>query len=1156
MKLKRLRIHRISGLGDDGLDYPDLAGGLNVVIGLNGSGKTTTCEAIRGLLWERYLKDRSQVLISSTWLDGEQTVTIDREGDRRTCKRGGKIVDLPMLPPADLARCFTITIDDLFEIDDTDRAKAIVDHLAGGYDLPAVRKLVTDITPNQAGKRARKANSDLAETCRHVREVQGSQKDLRDSESTISDLQEHAQEANDAAARLVHIATVRKLRTLLGEIEGAEALLDGFGEGMDRLRGNEADMLDKLREDTDAQDDKLATAERQADDAVRSQADTNLPDGGIETLRLEEQQDHLTALAEAERDLADAQDALGEADPQRRDALGRLGAIDNADRIEALDTTGLNEIDTLHHDSGVNRAALAEVNAQLDPQDEPEPVGDIGAMERGVGILREWLESGPASRAAERKNATLVWILAGLLAVTGVTLALMVNGWWAALVAPALAAVFVARGDGPQAATDRRADRQSAFARTELDAPEAWTPGAVGQRIAELERAIAQARQNQLRADRRREARRKFERLSVEADALETRRTELAQRLGVAAGTGTTALTDLATNLRTFRSASAALETARNKAKKAERTHRDVLEKINTFLAEFGGDTCDTCLAGRRQVRQVQQRAAQYAAATEALAAAQETARDAQGDIAKLRGRMRELFDNAGLDDSDDRALAERLARLEAYRNAKGTLRGLEAQENMLRSQLADAGDLLELSPEALDRHEQELKQRAEARDETHRRIGEIELRVKQASRERSLQDALAAKEEKEAVLDDLRIATLRAAAGEFLLDEITEEFRAESEPRVMQQARDWFARFTHYRYELQADTEVDRGRAAFWAKDNTTQRMMGLNELSRGTRMQLLLAVRLAFAATVEGRTPVPFILDEVLSSSDPERFQAIADCLLTLVSEGRQVFYFTCQPGDAKAWKDAADAAGIDDVKQIDLGQAGHRGAPTAGALSESTISLSETPAPDGASLSDYARVLGVGPLNPAAGAAGAHVAYVLDNAEQLYALEKQRYRRVGPLRALAEAGAYDAYIASDAMARALARADLLDAFAAAWSIGRGRPLTREDLTNAGVSEKFIDAVAELARELDWDAGRVIEAIEAGGIKRFHKKTIEAMRDWMLGFGHLSTEDTLDEDAARTRVLAAANAYVNDDVLTVDEVGHLFETWWRMCDQATETV
>ena len=315
---------------------------------------------------------------------------------------------------------------------------------------------------------------------------------------------------------------------------------------------------------------------------------------------------------------------------------------------------------------------------------------------------------------------------------------------------------------------------------------------------------------------------------------------------------------------------------------------------------------------------------------------------------------------------------------------------------------------------------------------------------------------------------------------------------------------------------------------------------------------MQLLLAVRLAFAAAAEEGTPLPFVLDEVLSSSDPDRFRAVIGCLLVLVREGRQVFYFTCQPGDAEAWHEVSGEMGIADARRIDLAEI-RRGERTASTLlSESTVRAVRVPEPGERSLPEYAQALGVPELVPAAGAAPAHLAHLVTDAEQLHRVAAAGIETYGQLATLAGHGEVDAYLDGRLLNQIRGRARVLDAFAEAWAIGRGRPLTPEALTESGVTGTFIESAAEVAGELNWDAKRLLQVIrekQDDRLKGFRTKTLDSVEDSLIHSGHLDPSETLNREAALNRVLAGANEVVKQGWLDAAEVRALFEQFWERC-------
>jgi hypothetical protein len=888
--------------------------------------------------------------------------------------------------------------------------------------------------------------------------------------------------------------------------------------------------------------------------------DTELPDGGVAPEHLAEQQQCLADLREAERDLRQNQSAVGRVDAARKEALKCLFAVGDEETIDAIDIDALDEIETLHREIELNRAKCIEAKSRLELLGPDEPPCDIGELERGLGALRDWLAVDSANGANLSPSDVPLWTLTVLLAGASVVLAMIASPWWGALAVFGGAVAFWVRAKDRQVRMNRRSDCQTRFTQTALQVPDSWTVEAVGRRIQELEKAIVRAhRAVELQAERQ-SARLQLNQFSSNSGALETKRGELAQRVGVAAGTGSLALMDLATNLREFRRESATLKTAQAAAEASQAERRRLLDKINAFLSSFQFDACDSHDVAKARFNDLKARADKYADADTKLAAALKDDEDTRETLAILESRRQKLFTDVGLIDGDDETLTKRLNQREEYSAATAELRGLETRKSVFDTQLAGADDLLLLSVEELDQIEPELEIRASSRDDILRQIQSIRDRIDAAKSGHDLGDALAERDRAIVAVGEQRDLALQTMAGTFLLDCIENEYRTDSEPRVLRRARDWLARFTRYRYTLQAAGNGEDSEPAFRAVDTTRNRRLGLDELSRGTRMQLLIAVRLAFAAEAEKhRSPLPFILDEVLSSSDPERFKAIIDCLLVLVNEGRQVFYFTCQPGDAKAWLEAAEAAGIADAKLIDLDQERRNVAVAEGSLDEPTTIVREIPSPNGLTLAEYGRRLGAPRLRPSTPAAEAHLAHFLDDTERLYHLAQAGIETVGQLRGLASSGCSDAYVAPDAMEQALARADLLDTFAKGWSVGRGRPLTREALTAAGVTETFIDGVTEMARERNWNAEILMDALEARNderLKGFRANKIETMRDWMRESGYLPTEETLGEEAIRTRVLKAANQYVRDDKLTADEVRRLFSTWWKICTSDADAI
>ena len=149
---------------------------------------------------------------------------------------------------------------------------------------------------------------------------------------------------------------------------------------------------------------------------------------------------------------------------------------------------------------------------------------------------------------------------------------------------------------------------------------------------------------------------------------------------------------------------------------------------------------------------------------------------------------------------------------------------------------------------------------------------------------------------------------TVAALAQHFLL-QAKAAFEQEHQTAVMSGASKYFNQITNGAYQG-LDPSADLGSFAVLTKQGERRTP---EQLSRGTREQLYLALRLALiedrtanSSTPQGEEqgqklacfePLPLIMDDVLVNFDPQRVKRSIKSILTLASS-HQIFYFTCQP------------------------------------------------------------------------------------------------------------------------------------------------------------------------------------------------------------------------------------------------------------------
>ncbi|MBL8768392.1 MAG: hypothetical protein JNL94_13540 [Planctomycetes bacterium] len=494
----------------------------------------------------------------------------------------------------------------------------------------------------------------------------------------------------------------------------------------------------------------------------------------------------------------------------------------------------------------------------------------------------------------------------------------------------------------------------------------------------------------------------------------------------------------------------------------------------------------------------------------------------AHGDVATLKAMVEDRPRWKTLSDACAQAAAkfdERSARLAAH-------------DDLLTAPLA------ELQLEA-ERHERVAGTRRGLIEERAR----IQAEVRQATAADAVALALERRAAAKEALEDARATTLDHEAGSFLLDQVARDFVRESRPPVVKKAQQWFARFTANAYRLEVGDDVDELRAI----DSATERVLGLEELSDGTRIQLLLAARLAYATQAERGTKLPLFLDEVLTTADGDRFRAIAQALLVMArEEKRQVFYLSANPLDVQAWRSFAAEHGEDAVRAFDLDEV--RGRARAAELELVPEPAHHVPAPGSATPEEFAHRIGAAPFDPWRPASAQHVFWLArHDLEALYALLSARVTTVGQWRQLRASGGATAVVGASRAAELDAYVDVIDRFVQAFAEGRGKAVDTDVLIAAGVSDQFVERLSSLARDLGGDPRKLVEVIDARSDERTRNFRLrDKLVAWMKEHGVLDERRALDEVGIRGRVLAGLEERLRGGAVVVDAVVRRVRELW----------
>ena len=1164
MRLRRIAIHRLPGIPRPGFRLDGFGDGVNVIVGPNASGKTSIPRAVRAALYAGELaRENVDVEAAFTVADrpekgqreelGDRVVQAARAGATVTWTRNGQRIEAPPIPEHRFVSCYTLHIEDLLAGDadaDADIALRIAREMAGGYDLGASREACGFHVPARAGQSEAKG---LAAAEADLRRCQGVQRELLSDEQRLGALERERLDALDARGESELVERALGLLEKRCERIEIERRKEAFPPGLDLLRGDEAEGLSRLRDEQRSAEDAFARANTECEAAERTMSETGLADDAIDEGVVADLRARVAHLQALEGEIARERRQGDEAEAARDRAAHDLGG--EPGEVVRLEPEAVHAVDQALDASRQVAAELRELEAELSRLSEvtergPEPE----RIDEARRELLHWLSAPLAPGSIAGRDIVFGLLLVSAIAGAAVA-GYLLHPAWAALAAPAaIAVVLYVLLDRVGGGAGQRREAEQRFRRLGFERPEKWDKERVEERLRVFDHDLADARQRANDLRRRKDAEHKRDGLRAAFERDRARLADIARRVNFDPVTLDASFDRWLRLSGDYDRADVALAGHRARTATLEREADGLRGGIVSFLAAHGERPCDgvsgsgapggvppsgdaagagsaaaeppSAEALRRRLDRLDERLRRRDRAERELQAGREKRERLTGEIAKRHAQTEAVFGDAGLEPGDEPELRRRLDVLEQWRSLDRQLAELRVVEDHLQGELVARPGLLAAVEEdgeaALLARRDRLRARSAREASLTEEIAGIRARVEIASKGRDLEEARARRQHAADALRRRFDGAMLAEAGAFLLDQVEEEHVSTSRPAVLRRAEDWFARFTRHQFELGMGPS---GAGTFRARETATGEWRALSELSSGTRMQLLLAVRVAFAIEAEkGRAALPLFLDEALTTADPERFRAAADSLRRFSEEeGRQIFYLTAQPEERGFWAEAAPTV-------IDLDESRRAGRAVTYPNEMDLPPASPEPArPDGLRPEEYAVRLGVDPIHPWSNPAGTHLFHLLrDDLDLLWRLLRAGIERLGPLVSLIDSGEASLFLSDVEQSVLRLRVAGVEAWLGAWREGRGRPVDRDVLVASGaVTLRFMDRLAALAEEVNGDAHRLLRAMDAGATPHFRTRIRQRLEEWFEENGHLPDAPPLDPGGLERRVAVAFSAH-----------------------------
>ncbi|HET9016526.1 MAG TPA: hypothetical protein VFN57_13085 [Thermomicrobiaceae bacterium] len=1134
LALTRLEVRRTPGIANP-FALDGLSPGINLIYGPNASGKTTTAQTIQSVLWPRAPVWSRGSYRGHYRLDGSDWV-VDFDAGSLRCQRDGRDDAPSSAVDPDLRSRYVLTLPQLLAVDDDPSfAATILRESAGGYDLPAA---VAELGYRTKLSRPAREVNELKRARAAVREARRAQTALAARQDELAELRARRAAAEKAASRAERLRAALALRDAERQLREATEALADFPAALEHCMGDELERVAGVRQELDAVATRRAQAERTRDEAQRvleagGLAGAALAPGLVASLRARahELQQRANMVEAGER-------ALRQQETHRDEARRRIDAQLSDAQIRALDAGGLSALADLARrlaETGAERAGADDVAAWIGGS---EPAEDPDRLAAAIRWLELWLRSPEtAERVAGERAALIATLASALVAVEAATLAVLVSRPFALLALAGVALLVLARRAGPGAGTGRAELVAEEYGKLGLEPPARW-------QVPEVESLAATLVERRQRALLARERAQRWAGLEERRAALRDDEARLAEEVARARATfgavpgDFASLAVLAAHLQAWQGADSRAREEASALELERSRHRALLAELNAALAGHGYVAAVDHVALLALVDDLDRRVTEATAARDALDGAERALVEEIGpEQARRAEAVRAFFAALALAEDDDDGLRGLLARFDDYRAARTRADDTATRARLAAERLGDAGDLAGLGEPELRAELRAEEDAAGSFDETNEQIIAIETRVADAKRGRDLETALLAEGDALDALRGARDEEERLIAGWVLGEAVRERTRDLQRPRVFHRARELFARITQGRYRLEIE---DERPPRFRATDTTTGLSAGLDELSSATRVQLLIAVRVAFVEEMEQGPRLPLILDEALGNSDEQRARAIIEAAIAIARSGRQVFYFTAQHDEVGKW--LAVLGEQPDVPHVAINLSEVRGLadvdrlPPRSALAPAFPSV---PLPDGLDHEDYGLALRVPGLDPRGDVGAVHLWYLEDDPARLHALLARGVTTWGQLRTLVELGGDRLLGDVTATARVAARARLLEAAFAAWRIGRPPRVDRAAIAAAdAISPAFVERVAELNDELDGSGPALVAALREGAVARLQRPRIDRLAEELAERGYLDDAAPLSAEDLRVHVLAAVAGDIASGAIEAAEV------------------
>ncbi len=1126
--LQELSIRKMPGLPQGLKPYKDLATNINIIAGPNASGKSSTARLIQQIIWH----NKTQGIRADSLLNiNKERWEVKIDSKNITLLRDGIKDELTGLPAAEDSNRYMLALHELFAEDEGGLAKKIVKESIGGVDLDKARENL-----EYSGDIKRKGISEFKEfekAEKNYNEKEQKQRNLKNDEQQIDKLKEEKQKAEKAQSLKEFYKLTAEYIKARQDCELKKEEFEKFPAVLEKVTGEEYNNIEELEKSIESCKNNIRTAEQEIERNNETISSLKIPETSVEDEILTELEERIKKASDLEREVHETENKISHSEAKKLEALKSIDKTTDSSEFKGLqlnDVTGLDKFIYDAHEALSEKKYLNTEYEKLKDQLIEKQV-ESDNIYKAITTLSYWLQEQKSQKDISKK-----WLIA-LPAAVIITAIATYFSWIAGLVVASLFAIpaIYLLAAKPKKERDLR---KTDFEKTGLRPPAKWTTEDVANRLDELNEELILAKTQEDINRRIHIIENELKELQPRLDNIKNQYTSWQEKLKLMPELPTDNLKNYS-ELYWFLKNIYDWQQNHNEAEALKASRNDYYElwkknvqRINTIFSGYKLEAVEDATQASAVFKKLKEDEFKRRDAVKEITSQKQKVKENEIQKGENTQKLENIYNKLDINFGQKEEVNNLLEQLDNYKKSKQefdfAVKSLAEKEKAVKAHSLYDYRAMEVETLTHDETEKLIKENTEIAnrlDELKENITAIEAHINLAKEGADLENALKEKDEALNKLHQLYENNLSSITGNIIVDKLKSFTRDKNRPKVFDHAKKLLNRITNGRYDLILDDSDD---AAFSAFDNVLHKEQPLDELSTGTRIQLLLAVRLAFIETIEPLMKLPLLADELLANSDDIRAKAIIEALIEISKNGRQIFYFTAQEDEVVKWKTYLDI--IPDVNYKIYTLTSQKYDHPAYDFNKTGYSIDsvkfalEILAPDGKSYHDYGKFIGADTFDPLQHEPEQiHLWHLLEDSTVLYNCLKKNIVYWGQLKSFFDNDGHIEGIDDNEFNLINEKVRLLERFVELYRIGRPKPIDREVLEQSGaVSESFIDEVADKLYQYNGNPVELLQALKNSEVPGFRQAKIAELEHYLVDYGYIDDNKPLPMEEITTQLKA----------------------------------